>query len=385
MSIENDETHMVNLRELIGPWDFKERQYLPTLTWAQKANFVRVMASIPFKALWWTIRYMLPGAHRPVGLKRRVVNLVMAYALNSLSLPELRVILPVVPLRKFLESRAVKAFSGLPNFNHYFDVKDSSARWITEVNGRRKDDPVILYLHGGAFFLKTMPEQITWMGKLVKALPHHRLSVLELDYTVSPQGQYPTQLNEALRVYEELSKTCSKIILLGDSAGGNLASSLTAHIAKNNVPVPRPWSVILVSAWTELDNKEGSVTTNKDYDYLNFDSLDTISLYYAGTKDKLKDPYVNMWVGGKQFWQDVFPERTLAVWGEHELLRDGCRRFAKMAGIKYTFEEPKGVHDVLIVGFRTPSSKFIVQSLDQWLSEPDRDAPAPAITSSSRL
>ncbi|PRT57110.1 Putative steryl acetyl hydrolase mug81 [Wickerhamiella sorbophila] len=387
MDSKDNDIHTVNPRELVGPWDFKERQYLPALTWSQKLNFVRVMGSVPFRVVWWTIKYFMPGGYRPVRYKRRIMNLVMAYTLNALSLPELRLILPVVPLRRFLESRALRAFAGLPNFNHYFHADDTSARWITEVNGRRKEDPVILYLHGGGFFLKTMPEQITWMCKLVEALPQHRLSVLELDYTVSPQGQYPVQLNEALSVYKELTKTCSKIIILGDSAGGNLASSLTAHMVKNNSPLPRPWSVVLVSAWTEFDRVDGSAITNKDYDYLNLDNNDTLTMYYAGTRDNLKNPYVNMWVGGSEFWQGVFPERTIAVWGDKELFRDGCRRFAKMADIKHTFEEPNGVHDVLMVGFRAPSSKFITQTLDKWLSEPDRVAPkaTSSSVSSSRL
>ena len=98
-------------------------------------------------------------------------------------------------------------------------------------------------MHGGGFVALSSHTQqfITrrWARKL-------KVPVFSVDYRMPPEHPFPTAPEDCLKVYKFLINhisdyfniTPKKIILAGDSAGGNLALSLCALIMKNNLPIP---------------------------------------------------------------------------------------------------------------------------------------------------
>lgn len=72
------------------------------------------------------------------------------------------------------------------------------------------------------------------------------IPVLSVDYSMPPEHRFPCAVEDALAVYKfiisKLSSFCNinpkKIILAGDSAGGNIACSLMGLILRERLPIP---------------------------------------------------------------------------------------------------------------------------------------------------
>lgn len=99
--------------------------------------------------------------------------------------------------------------------------------------------PVILYLHGGAFVLPAAPEQHVWlMGKLCRDTGAVGFMP---DYRLGPSNKYPRALDDCEAAYRsllELGFDAERIVLAGESAGGNLIFGLLQRIRKARLPMP---------------------------------------------------------------------------------------------------------------------------------------------------
>lgn len=89
--------------------------------------------------------------------------------------------------------------------------------------------PVVLYLHGGGFTLCSKETH----HSLASMYASHGYLVFNINYRLAPKHQYPSAHADAAKAYEWVVKHCtqyggdkSRIIIAGESAGGNLASSL---------------------------------------------------------------------------------------------------------------------------------------------------------------
>lgn len=89
--------------------------------------------------------------------------------------------------------------------------------------------PLILFLHGGAWVagnLETHDNLARYLCKNTQAV------VISVDYLTSPEGKFPTALEQGYEAllwaldHAELLQTDSRIAVVGDSAGGNMAAAL---------------------------------------------------------------------------------------------------------------------------------------------------------------
>ena len=91
-----------------------------------------------------------------------------------------------------------------------------------------------------------------------------------LDYRCAPDYQYPTQLNEALDLWDDLTKrqgyAPDQIILGGDSAGANLALALLLKLRDLNKTMPR--AAFCISAWTDITCNTQSFRDNYGRDVM---------------------------------------------------------------------------------------------------------------------
>ena len=111
--------------------------------------------------------------------------------------------------------------------------------------------PVILWLHGGAFFLPAAPTaHLEMAADLCAQLGAHCFMP---DYRLAPRNRFPAALDDCERAYGallELGFRPERIVLGGDSAGGNLTLGVLQRIRKNGWPMPA--CVLPVSPATEL-------------------------------------------------------------------------------------------------------------------------------------
>lgn len=103
-----------------------------------------------------------------------------------------------------------------------------------------------------------------------------RASILSIDYSLSPESVWPKALNESMDAYRYLVHNLgvdpSKIVLAGDSAGGNLVASMLLTI-KNQINTTQetllfPAAAALISPWVDVTPDQQSFVEFKNYDYL---------------------------------------------------------------------------------------------------------------------
>jgi acetyl esterase len=88
-----------------------------------------------------------------------------------------------------------------------------------------KNDKVILYIHGGGWRQGSLDTH----DALCREISHRtEYSLIAVDYRLSPENPFPAGLNDVEETYEWVLNHYSeaKVLLCGDSAGGNLATAL---------------------------------------------------------------------------------------------------------------------------------------------------------------
>lgn len=107
----------------------------------------------------------------------------------------------------------------------------------------KKDAPVILFLHGGAFLFPALPYHYQLAENLAR---NTGCKVMLPMYDLSPYRQPPVQIKEIFEVYTELQNNSgkygidpAKIFVIGDSAGGNLAAAITLLARDRGLIMPK--------------------------------------------------------------------------------------------------------------------------------------------------
>ena len=186
---------------------------------------------------------------------------------------------------------------------------------------------VILYLHGGAYF---MGSPASYRNRAMRLSYRCQAEVFVPDYRLAPEHPYPAAFDDALaawRFVKEL-RGDARIFVAGDSAGGGLVLSLLVRLRDLGLPMPN--GALLLSPWTDLTTSGASVDGNHGKDlWFTRGHLETWAKYYVGRADA-RTPYIS----------PVFADlsrlpRLLILVGEDELLLDDAVRVrdaAKAAG-----------------------------------------------------
>lgn len=203
----------------------------------------------------------------------------------------------------------------------------------------------VLMLHGGAFVWPLMDsnrELAVIFSQLTQGS-----EVINVDYRLAPTNPYPAALEDCVTAYEyllELGYTGENILLMGESAGGNLVLALTLYLKDHKLPLPQ--GIISLSPITELSNDIApSRRINFEKDLLLGKNGCAISDQntkqdYRGTTD-YRTPYVSPLYGD----YTNFPPLLLQV-GTYEMLYDDSVRVAEKAekaGVDVTFSSYYGM------------------------------------------
>ena len=95
----------------------------------------------------------------------------------------------------------------------------------------------VLYLHGGGY--RYYPASYANFIALITAAA--KAETFALDYRLSPEHRFPSQLEDALHAYRWLLNqgvASDKLIVVGDSAGGNLTLALLLRARELQLPLP---------------------------------------------------------------------------------------------------------------------------------------------------
>ena len=120
-------------------------------------------------------------------------------------------------------------------------------QWVWQ--GRPKPTRgTVLYIHGGAFVLGSASQYWMLTSRLAALLPGWR--VLALDYRKAPTHPFPAALDDCVSAYRHLVRAKAHVILMGDSAGGNLAFATALHCLQQGLPAPL--GVVGLAPWLDL-------------------------------------------------------------------------------------------------------------------------------------
>lgn len=177
---------------------------------------------------------------------------------------------------------------------------------------------VILYLHGGAFF---MGSPASYRNRAMRLSYRCNAEVFVPDYRLAPEHPYPAAFDDALAGWKFVKRFRPKapILVAGDSAGGGLSLSLLVRLRDLGMAMPN--GAFLLSPWTDLTVSGASVDGNRNKDlWFTRRHLEIWSGYYAAGADR-RSPYVS------PVFADVsgLPPLLLLV-GQDELLLDDALR-----------------------------------------------------------
>ena len=122
--------------------------------------------------------------------------------------------------------------------------KNTSIRTLIYESKTCQDNcPCIYFIHGGGFVFNAAPHHFSLARRLTKEL---NCKTILVDYRLAPKYKFPSAPNDCLIVYEwllnhahELNIDPRRIIVCGDSAGGNLATVLCLMAKEKLIQMPK--------------------------------------------------------------------------------------------------------------------------------------------------
>jgi monoterpene epsilon-lactone hydrolase len=193
---------------------------------------------------------------------------------------------------------------------------------------------VVLYLHGGSFTSGSIVSHRTLAGNVAIA---SRTRALLIDYRLAPEHPFPAGLEDAAAAYEWLLSQGidpGRVVVTGDSAGGNLALSLLVLLRDKGRPLPA--AAVCLSPNPDLTYSGESWVSNarKDVMIREHKERQAVDVYLRGAdpREPLASPSFADLRG--------LPPMLLQV-GSYEVLRSDVEDFAekaRQAGVKVTLE-----------------------------------------------
>jgi monoterpene epsilon-lactone hydrolase len=242
---------------------------------------------------------------------KRVLNVSRVALARELSPERVRALVarasPLIARREAYEASAPVA------------VGEAEARWVQPTGVQPAG--VILYFHGGGFIADCRAVHDPLLAALGRAAGARGLMV---DYRLAPEHPFPAATDDCFAAWHFLLSAGidpGRIVIAGDSAGGNLAV-VTAMRARDE-GLPQPAGLVLMSPVLDLTFGGASIDRNDGFDPMfRASSVRTLSQWY-GTGMDPRDPRLSPLYG-----RLTGLPPTLVVVGSSELLLDDSLRFA---------------------------------------------------------
>ncbi|MEA5455213.1 alpha/beta hydrolase [Sinomonas sp. JGH33] len=229
-----------------------------------------------------------------------------------------------------------------------------------------ESDPlqVQILMHGGGFALGSSASHRKLAGHLAKACG--TVSFVA-DFRLAPEHKFPAQIEDGVSIYRALLEQGYRpedITPVGDSAGGNLAISLTMELGALGLPLPG--QVITMSPWLNMHNDGVTIETNDATDFLiaREGLLANIDRYIDGATEPT-NPRAN------PLYADFtgFPRLYICAADTESLFDDSVRlnRRALDAGVDVTFSIGHGMQHVYpFLAGRHPRADEEIQLIAEW-------------------
>ncbi len=208
--------------------------------------------------------------------------------------------------------------------------------------------PTVLYLHGGGFVVGGLHSHDGVCADIRGATG---LTVVSADYRLSPENKHPAAFDDACLVARHLAAK-GPLILVGDSAGANLAAA-TCHALRGN---PQIKGQVLIYPGLGGDVNTGSYLTHAQAPMLTRDDV----LFYKDIRHDSPAPGGDPTVSPLQDTDFTGLPPTLAIAAECDPLSDDAPAYAakitQAGGRAQAITEPGLVHGYLRARHSVPGA-----------------------------
>ncbi|WP_137111148.1 alpha/beta hydrolase [Rhodobacter sp. SY28-1] len=215
--------------------------------------------------------------------------------------------------------------------------------------------PTVLYLHGGGFVVGGLHSHDGVCADIRGATG---LTVVSADYRLSPEHKHPAAFDDACAVARALAAK-GPLILVGDSAGANLAAA-ACHALRGN---PQIKGQILIYPGLGGDLTQGSYLTYAHAPMLTRDDV----LFYKDIRHDGPAPDADPTVSPLQDTDFTGLPPTLAIAAECDPLADDAPAYAgeirKAGGRAQSITEPGLVHGYLRARHSVPRATASFQRI----------------------
>ena len=245
----------------------------------------------------------------------------------------------------------------------YLEVDAAGTPSLWAVPHGCKQDRVLLCLHGGGCVTGSRFSHRKLYAHIAKAVGCRALIP---DYARAPEHQHPSQVNECVKLYRWLLDQGVKpahIATVGDSAGGNLCTTLV--LAARDQGLPLPAAVMPLSPWYDMEATAKSFETNAKVERLisREMSLNMSQMFLGSTSPR--DPLANPLHADLQ----GFPPTYIQVGGFEAIMDDSTRlaERAKSAGVDVKCEVfPEMQHVFQFMAGKAPEADGAIAKLAAW-------------------
>jgi epsilon-lactone hydrolase len=227
-------------------------------------------------------------------------------------------------------------------------------------------DRVLVYFHGGGFISGSKESHRKVAAHLAKAAGCRALIP---DYRLAPEHTFPTQLEDARASYDWLlarGYQSSKIALAGESAGGNLATTVALALMRGNQPLPG--AIVAFSPFYDLEAKGTTFESNAATDafFSREVAHGVVPMLLGGHSPA--EPLVNPLYSDPAGLPPIF-----LTCGSHETLQDSVEQFAALArraGVDVVLQVEEGMqHFYQCMAGRAPEADASIAEAGRWLAE----------------
>lgn len=232
-------------------------------------------------------------------------------------------------------------------------------------------DRVVLFFHGGGYAIGLNNLYRDWGVHLAEIAGNATL--LSVNYRYAPNDIFPAALDDAVNAYKEflqIGYDPNKMIVIGDSAGGNLAAALALYLRDNNMPMPK--LMVLISPWTyagtDLPCREYNYHKDMMLGYKNkrIGAVLSNPEYFRGAD--VKNPYVSPVYGDLSGMP-----ATLITAGGNDLLLDDTILYAakaRLSGVKIQETIYSGMsHDWTLFYPELKESRAMFKEIEKFISD----------------
>jgi acetyl esterase/lipase len=235
-----------------------------------------------------------------------------------------------------------------------------------------KDYPLLLFFHGGGWVTGNIDSYDKVCANMARITGH---KVISVDYRLAPENPFPAGLNDCYQVAEALLSNreinSKKVVLIGDSAGANLAAALSLMARdKNKFQIEKQ---ILIYPSTYNDHSENSpfasiVENGRDYLLTSKRICDYMELYKS-SDDDFNNPYFAPLIADNLSSQP----KTLIITGEYCPLRDEGEEYGKKLRESGNYVEiyriKDGLHGFFALPPVFPQVKLCYEIINHFLRE----------------